>query len=41
MAWQENSIMTRKGVAKGKPGIHHMITVVPRGCGPRGTMLSI
>ena len=26
MAWQENSIMASKGLAKGKRGIHHMIT---------------
>ena len=26
MAWQKESIMARKGVAKGERGIHHMIT---------------
>src|SRR5450755_1277766 len=31
MAWQENSIMASKGVAKGKPGIHHMITEADQG----------
>src|SRR5260370_41000026 len=31
MAWQDNSIMARKGVAKGKPGIHHMITEADQG----------
>ena len=31
MAWQENSIMASKGIAKGKPGIHHMITEADQG----------
>ena len=31
MAWQENSIMASKGVAKGKRGIHHMITEADQG----------
>src|SRR5216684_4302860 len=31
MAWQDNSIMAHKGVAKGKPGIHHMITEEDQG----------
>ena len=31
MAWQENSIMARNGVAKGKPDIHHMITEADQG----------
>jgi len=31
MAWQENSIMASKGVAKGKPGIHHVITEADQG----------
>jgi len=31
MAWQENSIMASKGLAKGKAGIRHMITEADQG----------
>jgi len=31
MAWQENSIMASKGVARGKRGIRHMITEADQG----------